>query len=336
MALCSTAVVFFVCFPSSPCLLMLTMFFFSTLVGWSAYFCRICVVLLDPCTYSILYQCTFLLFFSLSISSSLKSWDLAYFPITSNEPFDRFGNTYNVSSVLLPNDTFNETAYNHYSPLYLSTTYAMTYLLSFALSTCALVHTALYHGKSLIDGVRKIRGENDDIHAKLMRNYREVPDWWYFMVFIFFFCVAVIAVKVGYWFILSFWVKCWLFSFVGLGYGGTGLGVIALCNSSDCLYTTFWIHLCHDGSRCTIPHHSLLVQPIWSYLQININVIAQIIPGTLLPGKPFANMIFKAYSVQSLAVGTSFTQDLKLGHYVKVPPRSTFMGMWNLHSSIKR
>ena len=38
-------------------------------------------------------------------------------------------------------------------------------------------------------------------------------------------------------------------------------------------------------------------------------------------------MIFKAYSVESLAAGTSFVQDLKLGHYVKVPPRATFMGM---------
>ena len=138
------------------------------------------------------------------ISSSLKSWDLAYFPISSNEPFDRFGEPYNVSRVLLPNDTFNETAYNNYSPLYLSTTYAMTYLLSFALSTCALVHTALYHGKSLMDGVKKIKVENDDIHAKLMRNYREVPEWWYFMVFCFFFCVMVIAVEVGCFIFLSF------------------------------------------------------------------------------------------------------------------------------------
>ena len=139
----------------------------------------------------------FLKFFSQIISSSLESWDLAYFPISSNEPFDRFGKTYNVTRVLLPNDTFNETAYNLYSPLYLSATYALTYLLSFALSTSALVHTALYHGKSLIDGLRKMRVETDDIHAKLMRNYREVPDWWYFMVFCFFFCVAVIAVEVG-------------------------------------------------------------------------------------------------------------------------------------------
>ena len=144
------------------------------------------------------------LFFSQLISSPLKSWDLAYFPISSNEPFDRFGNTYNVTRVLLPNDTFNETAYNLYSPLYLSTTYAMTYLLSFALSTCALVHTALYHGKSLINGLRKMKVEKDDIHAKLMRNYREVPDWWYFMVFFTFFCVAVITVKVScFFFVLS-------------------------------------------------------------------------------------------------------------------------------------
>ncbi|KAJ3529217.1 hypothetical protein NMY22_g9089 [Coprinellus aureogranulatus] len=36
-------------------------------------------------------------------------------------------------------------------------------------------------------------------------------------------------------------------------------------------------------------------------------------------------MVFKAYSVQTLAEATSFIQDLKLGHYVKVPPRATFL-----------
>lgn len=34
--------------------------------------------------------------------------------------------------------------------------------------------------------------------------------------------------------------------------------------------------------------------------------------------------IFKAYAVQTLAEGTAFVQDLKLGHYVKLPPRATF------------
>jgi len=36
-------------------------------------------------------------------------------------------------------------------------------------------------------------------------------------------------------------------------------------------------------------------------------------------------MVFKAYSVQTLTEATSFVQDLKLGHYVKVPPRATFV-----------
>jgi hypothetical protein len=36
-------------------------------------------------------------------------------------------------------------------------------------------------------------------------------------------------------------------------------------------------------------------------------------------------MIFKAYAIQTLNEAQSFTTDLKLGHYVKVPPRSTFL-----------
>jgi hypothetical protein len=61
--------------------------------------------------------------------------------------------------------------------------------------------------------------------------------------------------------------------------------------------------------------------------QISLNLLAQIIPGTLLPGQPLANMFFKVYSVQTLGLSTSFVQDLKLGHYIKVPPRATFIGV---------
>lgn len=59
--------------------------------------------------------------------------------------------------------------------------------------------------------------------------------------------------------------------------------------------------------------------------QITLNILAQIIPGTLIKGNPMANMVFKSYSVQTLTEATAFVQDLKLGHYVKVPPRATFL-----------
>lgn len=72
----------------------------------------------------------------------------------------------------------------------------MTYLLAFALSTCVIVHTLLYHGRTLLNGFKKIKVEADDIHAKLMRNYPEVPDWWYGASFCLFFALAIVAVEV--------------------------------------------------------------------------------------------------------------------------------------------
>ena len=96
------------------------------------------------------------------------------------------------------NNKFNLAAYNEYSPLYLPTAHAVTYLLAFTLSTCVIAHTLLYHGQSLLNGLKNIKVQKDDIHAraKLMRNYPEVPDWWYLTVFVFFFGMAIIAVKV--------------------------------------------------------------------------------------------------------------------------------------------
>ncbi|KAL9712217.1 hypothetical protein Ac2012v2_005295 [Leucoagaricus gongylophorus] len=217
-----------------------------------------------------------------------NTWQLAYFPISANEPYDKFGQIYNITRVLRPDDTFDLDAYNTYSPLYLPATYAMTYLLAFALSTCVIVHTLLYHGRTLLNGLKKIRVEADDIHAKLMRNYPEVPDWWYFSAFCVFFGLAIIAVEV--W---DTQVPVWALVLAVI------LPVIYILPSG------FIYAMTGQG--------------------ITLNILAQIIPGTLLSGNPLANMVFKAYSVQTLTEATSFVQDLKLGHYVKVPPRATFV-----------
>lgn len=125
----------------------------------------------------------------------------------ANIAWDRFGAQYDVSRILV-NDTFDLQAYKDYSPLYLSAGYSMTYFLSFALSTCILVHTALYHGRSLINGVKRIKVEPDDIHAKLMRNYPEVPDWWYMLFLVSFFGFAVLANEVSSRLLLCLSVQC--------------------------------------------------------------------------------------------------------------------------------
>ena len=47
--------------------------------------------------------------------------------------------------------------------------------------------------------------------------------------------------------------------------------------------------------------------------------------GYLLPGKPIANVCFKTYGYISMTQAVSFLNDFKLGHYMKIPPRSMFV-----------
>ncbi|KAI3897027.1 hypothetical protein MKX03_015851 [Papaver bracteatum] len=56
-----------------------------------------------------------------------------------------------------------------------------------------------------------------------------------------------------------------------------------------------------------------------------LNIITEYLMGLMLPGKPIANVCFKTYGYISMAQALSFLQDFKLGHYMKIPPRSMFL-----------
>ncbi|MBW0525345.1 hypothetical protein O181_065060 [Austropuccinia psidii MF-1] len=218
-----------------------------------------------------------------------NTWSQAYLPFGSPNVYDRYGRPYNTSKVVdLKTGTLNLTAYLEYSPLFLPSSFTSVYSIAFALATSAIVHTALYHGHSIWDKVKNIKTEDEDVHAKLMRNYPEVPDWWYWSYFVLFTGFSVIMIEV-----YDTGLPIWAFMvalFVALVYILPGGFILAMTSQ-----------------------------------QISINLVAEIIPGYILPGKPFSNMLFKTFSVQSLLVGLAFIQDLKLGHYMKIPPRVTFV-----------
>ena len=56
----------------------------------------------------------------------------------------------------------------------------------------------------------------------------------------------------------------------------------------------------------------------------SLQVLAELIIGYALPGRPVAMMIFKTFSFISLFQAISFSADLKVGHYMKIPPRIMF------------
>jgi OPT family small oligopeptide transporter len=113
-----------------------------------------------------------------------NTWQGLYMPISSRIAYDHFGKQYNVSRILDPLDsTFDREAYEAYSPLFLSTTFAVSYGLSFAAITATLVHSFLFYRKQIWVQARRSMEEQPDIHARLMSRYKQVPGWWYAAIF---------------------------------------------------------------------------------------------------------------------------------------------------------
>ncbi|EJT97947.1 OPT-domain-containing protein [Dacryopinax primogenitus] len=215
-------------------------------------------------------------------------WNFPYLPMLSPFSYDKFGQVYNVSMVVNDQMQFDLEKYNLYSPVWLPCTFAVLYIFSFALSTAAISHTILHHGATVWNGIRRVNVEKEDIHYKLMKRYPEVPHWWYAVFAVFFWLLAIVAAYV--WPTeLPFW--------------GLMLSILVPI-----------VYLIPAGFIYAL-----------TGLGLGINLVSESIAGVLLSGKPVANMIFKAYSLETLENTLAFVQDLKLGHYIKIPPRATFV-----------
>lgn len=56
------------------------------------------------------------------------------------------------------------------------------------------------------------------------------------------------------------------------------------------------------------------------------SVITELIIGYMLPGRPVAMMMFKTWGYITMAQALQFSSDFKLGHYMKIPPKTMFWG----------
>ncbi|XP_028091340.1 oligopeptide transporter 5-like [Camellia sinensis] len=59
--------------------------------------------------------------------------------------------------------------------------------------------------------------------------------------------------------------------------------------------------------------------------QPGLYVITELIIGFMYPGKPLANLTFETYGYISMSQAIMFLSDFKLGHYMKIPPKSMFV-----------
>ncbi|CUM55232.1 uncharacterized protein AC631_00988 [Debaryomyces fabryi] len=216
-----------------------------------------------------------------------NTWYAQYLPISSSGSYDRYGSTYNVSRIINKATlSFDKKSYESYSPLFLSTTFAMSYGLSFAAMFATLMHTALFHGKDIIRQLKQ--KEKPDVHMRLMKqNYKDVPEWWFLVVFFIFFALSIVT------------IRCW----------NTEMPVFALIVAL--LIAILFL---------------LPVGIIFALTNIGVglNVVTEFIIGYMVPGKPLAMMFFKTYGYITNNQAVTFVQDMKLGHYMKIAPRLLF------------
>ncbi|KIY64278.1 OPT oligopeptide transporter [Cylindrobasidium torrendii FP15055 ss-10] len=216
-----------------------------------------------------------------------NTWYGKYMPISSSTSFDNTMQSYNVTRILDDKIRVDRKAYGEYSPLYMTTTMAVAYGMSFAAMTATISHAFIFFRKQIWIQCRRSLNEQPDIHARLMAKYRPVPDWWYLCIFGVMFTFGVVSIEI--------WptdMPVWAF-------------VLALAIAV--------IYILPVG----------ILQAITNQ-QVGLNVITELIIGYALPGRPVAMMMFKTWGYISMAQGLDFTSDFKLGHYMKIPPRPMF------------
>ncbi|XP_074321769.1 oligopeptide transporter 1-like [Silene latifolia] len=218
------------------------------------------------------------------------------FPFISSKTFDQSGQAYNITRILdAKTFTFDDKAYSNYSKLYLSVFFAFSYGLSFASLTATISHVALFHGKSILHLWGKARAKlNDgysDVHLRIMKkNYEQVPQWWYYVLLLITFGLALLACE---------------------GFNGQ-------------LQLPWWglIMACVIAASFTLPIGIIMAT---TNQEIGLNVITELIIGYLYPGRPLANVSFKTYGYISMSQALFLIRDLKLGHYMKIAPKAMFI-----------
>ncbi|KAG0240841.1 hypothetical protein BGW41_006596 [Actinomortierella wolfii] len=213
-------------------------------------------------------------------------WDSKKYPILSPELFLPDGSSYDIKEVMV-DGVLDGDKYVAYGPLRMDSFFALTYGVGFAGLTATVVHVALYHGKEIVQRWKTSRHENEDIHSRLMKAYPEVPDWWYAALFVV--TLALTFVTCVVWDYMPWWAV-----FLALAiamFFALPVGVVQAVTNQ----------------------------------QPGLNIVTEYVIGYIMPGHPIANVTFKTYGYIVNTQALAFVQDLKLGHYLKIPPRLMFM-----------
>ncbi|KAG8220066.1 OPT oligopeptide transporter [Butyriboletus roseoflavus] len=216
-----------------------------------------------------------------------NSFYTSYLPMSALITFDNTGMPFNVTQIVT-NGVLDIAKYEAYSPVFLPTTLAIAYGVAFAAFPSIVVHTILWYRRDIVKRFRSNLEDERDVHSRLMQAYAGVPQWWYGLLGITMMILLFVAVEV-YPTELPIWAVCVAMFLASLMAVPVGM-IQAITNQ-----------------------------------QVGLTIIYELIAGFILAGKPVAVMIFKGVAFMGTVQAVTFAGDMKLGHYMKIPPRSMFL-----------
>ncbi|XP_065870079.1 oligopeptide transporter 4 [Euphorbia lathyris] len=212
------------------------------------------------------------------------------FPIFSSHLFTAQGQRYDIRAIVNDKFELDLPKYEQQGRIHLSMFFALTYGFGFATIASTLTHVALFYGREIFGRYRASHKGKEDIHTRLMKRYKDIPSWWFHLLL-----AVTLAVSLILCIVLNDQVQM---PWWGL-----------LFASAMAFFFTLPISIITATTNQTP----------------GLNIITEYVMGIIYPGRPIANVCFKTYGYMSMSQAVSFLNDFKLGHYMKIPPRSMFL-----------
>ncbi|KAJ3142506.1 hypothetical protein HK100_002572 [Physocladia obscura] len=223
-----------------------------------------------------------------------NTFDAQSYPWMAQGIYSPGGNSYNQTAVLNPDYTVNLTAVEVVGLPGLAASYALFLIGANMALTAGLVHIGLYFGPEIVAGLKNTfskRGEstNNDPYFLIMAKYPEAPLWWYLTILVITFALGMFVTQ---------------YTHSGLEWY---MFIVALILAFILVFISGFI------SSTTG----------WS-ISNGVSNLVQMLGGFLKPGNPVANMYFTLFGSNAVSQATNMLADLKMGQYMKIPPRATF------------
>ncbi|KAL1405685.1 hypothetical protein Q8F55_007351 [Vanrija albida] len=214
-------------------------------------------------------------------------WDAKSFPFMSNTLRRADGGRYVPTNVFI-DGKLDEAKLADYGLPYLSGSFAYSLMIVNSALGALIAHALFFWSGGVIKSIKNARkGFFPDRHHNAMKKYNEVEWYWYvsLIVISFVFGIVVVAKRdVG----LPIW-----------GY------VLALACGS-----------------LIAPLNTILYSRFGD--DISTRIVMKMIAGLAIPGRPIGNLYFGAWSYAIVEQTESLSSELKMGEYLKIPPRVMF------------